>query len=217
MDDRDTWLDPVLTEYESMRTESVTSMQTQQSTLAFGTATVGFVAASAFGMIGESTAFAPIFVVGIPLLSLLVVVVWFGELARMMRVGHRLETLEGVVHEELVRRGAPVSVFTWEKHLREAKGRLDGQFCFSYYAVLALFAGIASTSIVFGLAQSGWSRQWMVVSVTGLVLVAVGLAVLLVGIHKAAAMSASRVADGRQWRDEFSGLMIRLLRHQPAQ
>lgn len=208
-DDRNLWLDPVLTEYSSMRTESVTSMQTQQSTLAFGTATIGFVAASAFGLIGEdSTAFTPIFVVGVPLLSLLIVIVWFGELARMMRVGRRLETIEDIVHEELVRRGAPETVFTWEKRLRLAESKFDRQFCFSYYAVIGLFAGIAATSILLGLHQSGWDAGWSVVAATGLALVGVGLIVLIAGVHSISGPS------GRS--DARAGSAFRVGRHQLA-
>jgi hypothetical protein len=160
-------------EYAALREEVTTALQTQHQALAFGAATVGLIAGGAF-QLKDATSAALVFIGAVPLVCLLVIVIWFGELARMMRAGRYLDLIESAVRAALVDHGlGPGSaIFSWQQYLRESKTPLDRQFRFSYYAVVLLFAALAASSILFGMYQVNWDvwAQWVGFPLIGLVL-----------------------------------------------
>lgn len=62
------WLDAVMEEYKAVRQEVLTSMQTQQTSLSFGTATLGILAAGGFNAWDHDVPAVLVFLVGIPTL-----------------------------------------------------------------------------------------------------------------------------------------------------
>jgi hypothetical protein len=184
------WVEPALHEYDALRAEVTTSLQTQHATLAFGSATLGLVAAGGFQLVDrDPTSLALIFVVAVPLISLLIVTIWLGELARMMRAGRHLQLLEYQLKSNIS--GAPAPVFAWEAGLQRATAYcpswLERQYQFSYHSVVFLFALIAVVSVAFGMYQVSWSSGWWIVAIAELVAVTGGAAVLMVAVKKACA------------------------------
>jgi len=112
------WLDVVLTEYTALRSEVLRAMETQQTSLSFGAATIGILAAGGFNAWEHEVPAVVVFLAGIPTLSGLVVLVWLGELTRMQRAGAMLFELERKVNDELESAGKGKAL-SWETALRE--------------------------------------------------------------------------------------------------
>jgi len=176
------WINPALQEYTALRAEVTTAMQTQHATLAFGSATLGLLAAGGFQLIDDPASLALVFVGAVPLISLLIVSIWLGELARMMRAGRQLHLIEQELKRSIP--DAPGPVFNWEQSLQgsDKSSWLERQYQFSYHAVVVMFAVVAAASIAFAMYQVAWSSGWMIVGIAELVLVLAGAAGLLAAV-----------------------------------
>ncbi|ODS36129.1 hypothetical protein BEH94_01855 [Candidatus Altiarchaeales archaeon WOR_SM1_SCG] len=114
------WLSVIMEEYKSLREESLTAMQTQQSILRFGTATLGIVLAAGLNLWEKSLLPEFVFLFLIPLLSYLVIIIWVGEVERMIRAGTFLAQLEKKVNKAF---GGKPEALTWESWLRTKQNR----------------------------------------------------------------------------------------------
>jgi hypothetical protein len=142
------WLTPAIEEYKTLRTESLESMKGQQSTLRAGTATVGVVIATGFNLWDKPILPGLIFLLFIPFICYLALVIWIGEVARMMRAGYYLTKIEqkiNSIYPEVE------NVLLWENWLRtkDAKSRTP-QMKLNYLAIIALFFATALASIIIG-------------------------------------------------------------------
>jgi hypothetical protein len=146
------WVELALEEYKALRAEVLTTMQTQQGTLTFGTAAVGILAAGGFNVWKDELAATLVFLLALPLLSKLVVVIWMGEVVRMMRAGRHLQELEvrfASAYPEVLELGP---VMRWETSLRDPEAQLlwRRHYEWNYAAIVLLFWLIAVTSVGLG-------------------------------------------------------------------
>lgn len=142
------WLSVIIEEYKTLRSESLASMQTQQSILRFGTAAIAVVIATGFSLWEKSPLPEMVFLFFIPSIGYLVLTIWMGEVARMVRVGIFLVRLEEKINKEF---SDKPKALTWENWLREIQH--DGktpQLRWNYYAIISLFFLIALVSIGIG-------------------------------------------------------------------
>lgn len=192
------WLDLKLEEYRALRAEVTTSITTQQSILSFGTATVALVFGPGLGLWDKATELSVslIFSGLVPLLSALVLVIWWGEVLRMVRAGEWLAHVEeeiGKVGETRI--GWAENPLGWECYLREP-GQTERfhrllpepypgfpyvrQFVINIRGVLAAFWAIALASLGLGVFHDNETgggieaSTWALTSGSLLVLVASG-------------------------------------------
>jgi len=145
----------LLEEYKTIRAEVTTSIQAQISILAFGAATIGFSFAAASQTTND--AFRDMFLlVLVPLVCYLILIVWFGEVMRMMRAGTFLMRLEKRSDEEF-----GFGALTWESTIFQTRCQSGSRAFFEdpdkfrTLAITLLFFTIAGTSIVIGWGSVG--------------------------------------------------------------
>jgi len=149
------WVDLALEEYKALRGEVLATMQTQGASLTFGTATLGIVAAGAFNVWKEQFIATIVFMFVVLFVCSLVLVVWLGELTRMMRAGQHLFGLEKALQTAFgIDPGGPV--FSWESHLRSGSTSPTEhpsmrQFGWNYAAIIWMFLSIAVGSVFLGM------------------------------------------------------------------
>jgi hypothetical protein len=122
----DLWLTTILEEYKALRSEITTSIAAQQSILSFGTATVALVFGPGLGLWQRSElSVIIIFNALVPLMSATVLVIWWGEVLRMVRAGEWLAVVEQRVNaygkDKL---GWTRNPLTWESYLRPLRNDL---------------------------------------------------------------------------------------------
>jgi hypothetical protein len=118
--------DCLLEEWKAVRAELVSTMQVQQSILSFGTATIGLLLTAAFALRGkgDQRLRGDLLVVFLPLLSYMVLTVWYAEVMRMFRAGAYLLRLEKYA-DQVFGRGT----LRWEStvwHARSNAGSKNG-------------------------------------------------------------------------------------------
>jgi hypothetical protein len=114
------WFAVILEEYKSLRTESLTSMANQQSTLRYAVAAIGVSLTLAFNITDPTMRFFT-FSLFVPVLSLVFYAFYANEFARMVRVGRYIEAVENKVNEAFPGMPAPLG---WEHWLeKKRKGR----------------------------------------------------------------------------------------------
>jgi hypothetical protein len=145
----------LLEEYKTIRAEVTTSIQAQISILAFGAATIGFSFAAASQT--SNDAFRDMFLlVRVPLVCYLILIVWFGEVMRMLRAGTFLMRLEKRFDEEF-----GFGALTWESTIFQTRCQsgmrafFEDPDKFRTMAITLLFFTIAGTSIVIGWGSVG--------------------------------------------------------------
>ncbi len=142
------WIEVALEEYKSLRAESIEAIKTQQSTLNFGTAITGVVVIAGFNLWEKPLLPELIFLVFIPILCCIILVIWIGEVSRMMRAGYYLTLVEDKISKSFPDR--PQLLF-YENWLREnAHNSESQQLKWNYIAVIALFSFISVSSIIVG-------------------------------------------------------------------
>jgi hypothetical protein len=116
----DAWLSTAVEEYKALRAEVTTSITAQVSILSFGSATLALVIGPTLTLWHRSAlATGLVFSVLVPVLSAMVVVIWFGEVLRMVRAGSALADLEDEINtfgQEW--NGWPIGALSWEYALR---------------------------------------------------------------------------------------------------
>jgi len=142
------WLSVVIEEYKTLREESLTSIKTQQSTLAFGTAALGLVLTKGFELWDKPPLPEIIFLGITPILCYLILYIWIGEVARMMRAGKFIAFLEDKVNSQFP---TGPKALEWETWLRTPGLHTKSpQTTSNYFAILALFFSTAIISIGIG-------------------------------------------------------------------
>jgi hypothetical protein len=150
----------LLSEYESLRRESLDTMTHRTQIASFGLAAVGALFAGVSLARDHEPSPGLVIVViafGVPLIAALVLVMWFGELERMERAGSYLQGLERRINE-LVGEEA----LGWESWLGTPRNQSGpGRLVYPYLAVIGLFSLIglgAPVAAVFLAPLSGPSR-----------------------------------------------------------
>lgn len=138
---------PIFEEYKTLRTESIESIKGQQSTLRIGTATIAILVVSGFNLWDKPILPHIMFLLFIPFTSYLSLIIWIGEVARMMRVGFFLSKIEDKVNIYFKEE----NLISWENWLRtqDLKGKTN-QMKLNYLAIVALFFATALASIFIG-------------------------------------------------------------------
>lgn len=150
-------------EYETLRQESLDSINNRSQIVSFGLGTVGVLAAGVLASERASGSFpllVLVFSLGIPTISVLVLYSWLGEVERMMRAGRFMVDLEARINAEISAAGPTL---TWERWLRSS----NTQMRYPYIVVLALFLGIAVGAPLLGLsvAAVSWREYWWCIAV----------------------------------------------------
>jgi len=117
------WLIVILEEYKSLRTESLTSMQNQQSILRFGITALGVLLGLAFTVEDLTDRFA-ILTLLIPALSLVFFLIYGIEFGRMVRVGRYIENIERRINMKIKHFNNLKEPLGWEQWL---EFRVDNQ------------------------------------------------------------------------------------------
>ena len=142
------WLSAALAEYRAVWDEKMATMDTQQSTLRIGTAIIGALLVAGLNLWEKAVLPEFILLFLVPAVSYLSLVIWMGELQRMVRCKIFLAALEQSVNEALSDSRVPLS---WENWLRE---RQDGSYPrvlkWNYRAILVIFLMIAIASVTLG-------------------------------------------------------------------
>ena len=155
------WHDVALEEYKALRAEVLTAMQMQYTTLTFGTATIGVL--FGFGAnvwkAKEPLAAEIVFLAAVPILAYLVLVIWMGELTRMIRAGAYVAFLEVRINRAVGERA-----LGWETFLH---GRDDADETRTEHrrwnraAIFFLYAAMAAAAIALGWDRLS-ERSWQV-------------------------------------------------------
>ena len=145
------WLELALTEYRALRDEILTTMETQQGTLRFGTATLSILVVGTLNVWDEKLVAALAFLFAIPFLTNLMITIWMGEVTRMMRAGDhlaRIETELRAVYPEI-----PSPIMRWETGLRDPRSpttRYKRHYEWNYLAIILIFWTMAVASMAVG-------------------------------------------------------------------
>jgi hypothetical protein len=151
------WHDVALEEYKALRAEILTAMQMQYTTLTFGTAAIGVLFGFGANVWKASDALPAeiVFLIAVPALAYLVLVIWMGEVTRMIRAGQYVRFLESRINRA-VHRGA----LGWETFLREKDDVQKTQHRrWNRATIFFLYGLIAGASIALGwqkLSGLGW-------------------------------------------------------------
>lgn len=151
------WLELAIQEYNALREEILTTMRTQDGTLRFGAATVGIVTAAGFNVWDDTVAATMIFLAVVPFICTIVLIIWMGEVTRMMRAGRHLQRLEEVFAHEIPYLPAPV--MKWETNLRDQEAdntRWDRHYEWNYHAIVLMFWSLGIGAIAAGLYRGVW-------------------------------------------------------------
>ena len=95
------WLAIVIEEYKSISEERLTALQTHQSTLGFGTAILGFLFVTGLNLWDKFLLPEFLFLFFTPIIIYLIIIVWVGELKRLVRACTFLAMIEEKINKEL--------------------------------------------------------------------------------------------------------------------
>lgn len=173
------WLELAIEEYNAMRGEILTTMATQDGTLRFATATVGIVLAAGFNLWAKDSPAATLVFLGVvPALCAMGLIVWLGEVARMMRASDHLFRLEELFACKL---GPPEPVMRWETKLRDSSDgtpQWQGRYVWNYQAIVLTFWFLGVGSVGAGVYRAqGETRVWIAGAV---ILLAMALGLVLI-------------------------------------
>ena len=142
------WIEVALEEYKTLRAESIEAIKTQQTTLKLGTAMAGAIVISGFNLWDKTLLPDLIFLVFIPILCYIILVIWIGEVSRMMRAGHYLTIVENKISKAYPNER---KLLFYENWLRDKAFEFKTpQLKWNYIAVIALFSFISVSSIMVG-------------------------------------------------------------------
>lgn len=123
-------------EYDTLREESLLSMENRTQIIAFGLGTIGVLIGGTLTL-GNHLTNIVIFMsnCAIPFIAVLVYYAWFAEFERMVRAGKYLQCIEKEINVLL-----PRPVLSWEQNLESMRMK------YAYVIVAILFLGIAAGS-----------------------------------------------------------------------
>ena len=148
------WLELALAEYTALREEILTTMQTQQGTLRFGTATLSILVVGALNVWDEELVASLAFLLAIPFLANLVITIWMGEVTRMMRAGDHLSEVE--IRFQALYPEMPSPIMRWESGLRDKRSprtRYKRHYEWNYLAIVLIFWTMSVGSMAVGISR----------------------------------------------------------------
>jgi len=140
-------IDATIEEYKSLRNESLDAIKSQQTTLSIGIGTVGVVVAAGVNIWDKSYLPSLIFLVFNPILCYWILLIWLGEVHRMMRAGAFLSLIESKINLKFKVEDA----LSWESWLRKINQDVKRpRMFFNYIAVIGIFYFTAVAPIIVG-------------------------------------------------------------------
>jgi hypothetical protein len=152
------WLDVALEEYKALRAEVLTTFQTQHTTLTWGTAALGVLIGLGFNAWDEAFVAEFTFLGAVPAIAYLILIIWMGELTRMMRVGEYLKELEARINASLRPDGDALGWETFLRKERETPGK-TGHRRWNYRAIILVYQLLAVAAIAIGFHRLGISAS----------------------------------------------------------
>lgn len=158
----DAWLEVALEEYKTLREEILRSIDTQQTILRLGTAAAGIVPAVSVNFVDEEIPQGVLFLLFAPLVSYLILIVWMGEVLRLIRAGAFLRGLETRINAALER---PALGWEYWAHQLQEHGRapvirsVEGFHMLgivSMFSLIALGSMAAGIAVLHGTSLAGW-------------------------------------------------------------
>ncbi len=145
----------LIEEYKSIRFESLGAIKNQHSSLRIAVIIISAVFTYAYGFWKEeeNVLIYVFFLICIPIISYLFLGIWLGELARMLRAGNYIKTIE-----EKVSKISPDWSFGFESWLRN-EGKIYS-LRINYYAVICFHYGIIIASILSGIIHAFKFSNW---------------------------------------------------------
>jgi hypothetical protein len=138
----------MLREYATLRDEVLQSITHRTQIISFGLGAIAtFIAGILVGVDRtDPQVLVAIFSAVVPAASLLLLYVWFTELARMFRASNHLIGVERRINEAI-----ETDALTWEKHLADKGGKKRFRF---HLLVVGLFVSVSASSPFLGIALS---------------------------------------------------------------
>ena len=170
------WLSAALEEYKSLRTESLTAMANQQSTLRYGTTAVGITLGLAMNAQQAEARFWA-FSCLIPVLALVFFALYAIEFGRMVRVGRYIDALEAKINLLFPDMPHPLG---WEKWLDTSVSGIRPRLPYYWAAPIMFLAATTFSSITAYVFRAGgpFCPQWNV-----LLLVAAWVIIVALIVH----------------------------------
>ena len=134
--------DIILKEYDAVKTEIADSIKTRNQILSFGQAIAALLINSIVTIINKD-GYKPLgqflLLVILPSLSISILLMWLGELERMIRAGNYILLIEKKINEELGK-----DVLMWESSRRSNEFKIS----YAYKSVLAVFIAFALLPLI---------------------------------------------------------------------
>lgn len=140
-------IDVLLKEYEILRGENHNSINNRNKIISFGLATIGIIYAAMFSADPGTRMpilVLPVFSLGIPAISILVLYLWLGEVERLVRAGEYLRKLEDRINNIVDKEEATLC---WEKWILSEKRQIK----YPYISAILLFLFLASAAPLIGI------------------------------------------------------------------
>jgi len=142
------WHTVALEEYKTLRAESLESTKIQHLIVTMGGTAVGLLLVWGFSIWERLLVPDLVFLVFVPAICYTVLIVWMGEVARLVRVGSYLAEKEREISAFFPDHPKALN---WENWLRdESEGGRKHQVMLNYLAVVMLFASAAVVSLIVG-------------------------------------------------------------------
>ena len=174
-------------EYKTLRDECLLSIKTQHMTFRYSLAFLSALIAA--GLIlsqqADNRALSGFtLAVVVPFASYVLSIIWFGELARMVRAGSYIQEIEEKVSQTQINDDPrDMRSLNWEHHLRETTGLVTYQNKMNIIAAFGFYLSIGIGSAAFGLyfiAHPDFDIYKMGIFFTNLIVA--GLTIAFVGI-----------------------------------
>ena len=194
------WLSYGLEEYKVTRTAIFEVHKAAQATVTFGGATLGILVAAGFTVWKDMVPSTIIFLVGIPVASMLVVTQWAGLMQALGALSSYLNRLETQMRSELTNRDpcTPETLFRWEAEFPQRMRiqpewwKPDGRWVGS--AAIIVFGLTIIGGLTLGVYR-GWDGHAVLVSCIAAVELLVYLPVSALLLRSLAAVRRHRVAE----------------------
>lgn len=148
-----------LEEYKSLRQESLMALERQHTVLRFGIGLVGVLIGIGLQLQDEEVLATVLLLLFVPVLIVFTVILWMGEVERMVRAGTYLAKLERKVNQA---EGSGTDPLGWEQYLRAEGEATTPRLRSGYHAIFVIFVLLVLASLVIGFYNAA-SEDWAVV------------------------------------------------------
>jgi len=147
---RSDWLFVAIEEYKTLRMEILEAIKLQYSIIQIGLTTIGLLIALLPALIDKEYLPQVFLLILIPATSYITLLLWIGEVERMMRAGIYIFNLEEEVRNLFKDMPSPLNWETWLKGSTGKAKHIDRHMTSNYKAVIALYLGAAMASFSIG-------------------------------------------------------------------